>query len=181
MTSPELPNDKNTLLVEGNNLLSSIDKQELNSKLLISYSNADFWHSDVSYEKQPPGLTTLKIDTLPPVGGDTLWASQYRAYEKLAPPIQQLIENLEAVHTAHDQANGSARAGGPVRREPIETTHPVVRTHPVTKRKALYVNPIFTRRIVGLTERESRKFNVKKNLLYQTLLFMTICLFQKLS
>ncbi|KAG2173188.1 hypothetical protein INT43_004562, partial [Umbelopsis isabellina] len=141
-----------------------VDDKERTTKrqeYLVGRSNADFWHSDVSYEKQPPGLTTLKIDTLPPVGGDTLWASGYRAYEKLAPPIQKLIENLEAVHTAHDQANGSARVGGPVRREPIETAHPIVRTHPVTKRKALYVNPIFTRRIVGLTQRESRKFNEK--------------------
>ncbi|CAM0138526.1 hypothetical protein VKS41_007142 [Umbelopsis sp. WA50703] len=135
-----------------------LDNKERTTKrqeYLVGRSNGDFWHTDVSYEKQPPGLTTLKIDTLPPVGGDTLWASGYLAYEKLSPPIQKLIENLEAVHTAHDQANASAKAGGPVRREPIESIHPVVRTHPVTKRKALYVNPVFTRRIVGLTQRES--------------------------
>jgi sulfonate dioxygenase len=113
------------------------------------------WHTDVSYERQPPGLTTLKIDTLPAVGGDTLWASSYRAYERLSPAIQKLLEGLEAVHSAKEQADASARFGGPVRREPVEHTHPIIRTHPVTKRKALYVNPVFTRRIVGLSHRES--------------------------
>lgn len=115
------------------------------------------WHTDVSYEKQPPSTTTLKIDTLPPVGGDTLWASGYVAYEKLSAPIKNLLEGLEAVHSAKEQAEASERAGGPVRRAPVESIHPIVRTHPVTKRKALYVNPVFTRRIVGLSHRESRK------------------------
>ncbi|KAG2175921.1 hypothetical protein INT44_000399 [Umbelopsis vinacea] len=122
---------------------------------IVGRSNSDLWHTDVSYERQPPGLTTLKIDTLPPVGGDTLWASSYLAYERLSPPIQKLLEGLEAVHSAKEQADASARFGGPVRREPVEHTHPIIRTHPVTKRKALYVNPVFTRRIVGLSHRES--------------------------
>jgi alpha-ketoglutarate-dependent taurine dioxygenase len=152
---------------------------DLDPKTHSLNSNGDFWHTDVSYEKQPPGLTTLKIDTLPPVGGDTLWASGYLAYEKLSPPIQKLIENLEAVHTAHDQANASAKAGGPVRREPIESIHPVVRTHPVTKRKALYVNPVFTRRIVGLTQRESSEYNINI-LLYRTMFIHEHCQFQTL-
>lgn len=46
------------------------------------------WHSDVSYEIQPPGLTLLRMDTLPSAGpdgyetgGDTLWASGYGIYE----------------------------------------------------------------------------------------------------
>lgn len=46
------------------------------------------WHSDVSYEIQPPGLTMLRMDTLPragpdgaEAGGDTIWASGYAVYE----------------------------------------------------------------------------------------------------
>jgi sulfonate dioxygenase len=128
---------------------------------MVHHSNGDLWHTDVSYERQPPGTTTLKIDTLPPVGGDTLWASAYVAYEKLSPAIQKLLEGLEAVHSAKEQAENSAKNGGPVRREPVENIHPIVRTHPVTKRKALYVNPVFTRRIVGLTHRESRTYSLK--------------------
>lgn len=130
---------------------------------MFLHSNGDLWHTDVSYERQPPSTTTLKIDTLPPVGGDTLWASGYVAYEKLSPAIQKLLEGLEAVHSAKEQAENSERVGGPVRRAPVENIHPVVRTHPVTKRKALYVNPVFTRRIVGLSQRESRKYRQKSD------------------
>ncbi|CAO3685042.1 unnamed protein product [Umbelopsis vinacea] len=122
---------------------------------LKNFSHQDGWHSDVTYEKNPAGLTFLKIDTLPSVGGDTLWASGYAAYDKLSPAFQKFIEGLEAVHSGLDQSNAAARAGHTVRRTPIETVHPVVRTHPVTGWKSLFVQPGFTRRIVGVSKRES--------------------------
>jgi sulfonate dioxygenase len=97
----------------------------------------------------------LKIDTLPAVGGDTLWASGYTAYDRLSPAFKKFIEGLEAVHSGLDQSNAAIRAGHTVRRNPIETVHPVVRTHPVTGWKSLFVQPGFTRRIVGVSKRES--------------------------
>jgi alpha-ketoglutarate-dependent taurine dioxygenase len=114
------------------------------------------WHSDVSYELQPPGFTFLKIDTLPGgSGGDTLWASSYAAYDRLSPEIKKTIENLQAVHSGKEQAAGAKAQGRTVRRQDTEHIHPLVRTHPVTGWKALWVQPGFTRRIVGLSRHES--------------------------
>ncbi|KAI8575242.1 hypothetical protein K450DRAFT_262771 [Umbelopsis ramanniana AG] len=120
-----------------------------------TFSHQDGWHSDVTYEINPAGLTFLKLDTLPAVGGDTLWASGYAAYDRLSPPFQKFLEGLEAVHSGLDQSNAALRAGHTVRRTPIETVHPVVRTHPVTGWKSLFVQPGFTRSIVGVSKRES--------------------------
>ncbi|KAJ3331358.1 hypothetical protein HDU93_009806, partial [Gonapodya sp. JEL0774] len=108
------------------------------------------WHTDVSYEKQPPGLTTLKQVTVPLVGGDTLWVNTYQAYETLPVEYKELLEGKTAIHSAKEQAENGIKAGHPLKRDPIDSEHPIVRTHPVTGWKALYVNPIFTRRIVGL-------------------------------
>jgi len=114
------------------------------------------WHSDVSYELQPPGTTFFWILDQPENGGgDTLFLSQVEAYKRLSPEFQKRLEGLRAVHSAVEQAEFSRNRGGPVRREPVETEHPVVRQHPVTGEKALYVNQGFTRRIVGFKEEES--------------------------
>ncbi|EJT96792.1 alpha-ketoglutarate catabolism dioxygenase [Dacryopinax primogenitus] len=113
------------------------------------------WHSDVSYERQPPGTTIFWILDQPALGGDTLFLSQVEAYNRLSPAFKKRLEGLRAVHSAVEQAEFSAKRGGPVRREPVATEHPLVRVHPVTGEKALYVNPGFTRRIVGYKQEES--------------------------
>ncbi|KAF7970686.1 hypothetical protein HWV62_23288 [Athelia sp. TMB] len=118
-------------------------------------ANKTSWHSDVSYEKQPPGTTIFFILDQPPSGGDTLFLSQVEAYNRLSPEFKKRLEGLRAVHSAVAQAEHSRKRGGPVRREPVETEHPLVRQHPVTGEKALYVNQGFTRHIVGYKVEES--------------------------
>ncbi|KAI9301883.1 hypothetical protein BJ944DRAFT_168303 [Cunninghamella echinulata] len=118
-------------------------------------SAADGWHTDVSYEKQPAGITLLKMDVVPPVGGDTLWASGYSAFDRLSPTFQKFLEGLEAVHSGQFQFDEAHRNGHVNRRDHVETTHPLVRTHPVTGWKSLYIQPLFTKRIVGLQKHES--------------------------
>ncbi|KAI0775103.1 alpha-ketoglutarate-dependent sulfonate dioxygenase [Trametes elegans] len=120
-----------------------------------AFSKIDLWHSDVSYELQPPSTTSLKVITGPPYGGDTLWSSGYSLYSSFSPGFQKYLEGLTAVHSAVAQADGARAAGHPVRREPVESVHPIVRVHPVTGWKSIYVNPGFTRRIVGLPKAES--------------------------
>jgi taurine dioxygenase len=119
------------------------------------------WHSDTAYLDQPPMATMLVAREVPPAGGDTLFASQYAAYEALSPALRALLDPLRAV-------NSSARADVSKTREdrirdagdePLpdyEAVHPVVRTHPETGRKALYVNVAHTARFDGMTEAESR-------------------------
>ncbi|RDB24351.1 Alpha-ketoglutarate-dependent sulfonate dioxygenase [Hypsizygus marmoreus] len=117
--------------------------------------NFTSWHSDVSYEKQPPGTTFFFILDQPETGGDTLFLSQVEAYNRLSPEFQKRLEGLKAVHSAVPQAENSLKRGGVVRREPVESEHPIVRVHPVTGEKALFVNPNFTKRVVGFKQEES--------------------------
>jgi sulfonate dioxygenase len=120
-----------------------------------SFSKLELWHSDVTYEIQPPSVTSLKVITGPEYGGDTLWASGYALYSGLSRGFQTYLEGLKAVHSAVAQAEGARAAGLPVRRQEIETVHPVVRVHPATGWKSVFVNPGFTRRIVGVPKAES--------------------------
>ncbi|GAA5888521.1 hypothetical protein JCM6882_008982 [Rhodosporidiobolus microsporus] len=123
------------------------------------------WHSDVTYEEQPPGLTLLMLFDSPPSGGDTGYADMRAAYKHLSPSFREYLETLSAVHSGIEQANYSraGNRGGIVKREPVENVHPLVRRHPVTGEKALFVNRQFTRRIVGLKQEES---DAILNLLY---------------
>ncbi|MBW2393130.1 MAG: TauD/TfdA family dioxygenase [Deltaproteobacteria bacterium] len=105
---------------------------------------ADEWHSDLSCQPNPSVLAILQITTCPPVGGDTLWANMYKAYEELSPPMRELCDGLTALHDASPHGNPERKA-----------IHPVVRVHPVTGRRSLFVNEHFTRRIVELSHDES--------------------------
>ncbi|KIJ55736.1 hypothetical protein M422DRAFT_58010 [Sphaerobolus stellatus SS14] len=113
------------------------------------------WHSDVSYERQPPSTTFFWSLDQPDVGGDTLYVSMVEAYNRLSPEFQKVLQGLRAVHSGVQQAERTRNQGAPVRREPPETEHPVVRVHPVTGEKSLYINQGFTRRIVGFKDEES--------------------------
>ncbi|GAA5814483.1 hypothetical protein MFLAVUS_007980 [Mucor flavus] len=126
------------------------------AKYFEGKSAADGWHSDITYENQPAGLSILKIDTVPSVGGDTLWASAYEAYDKLSPPLQKFLEGLSAVHTGQVHTDNAKHTGQFIRREIVDSVHPIVRTHPVTGWKGLFVQPGFTKNIVGLNNRESK-------------------------
>lgn len=99
------------------------------------------WHSDVSYEQQPPGTTFLYILDKPETGGDTLFVDAVEAYNRLSPLFQERLHGLKAVHSGIEQVNAAKARGSVCRREPVFNAHPIVRTHPVTGEKALYVNP----------------------------------------
>jgi len=124
------------------------------------------WHTDNSFFERPTSFTILYGETVPPVGGDTIYASMELAYETLSAPMKALLDPLVAVHSASraydPRTTGDAKYNGEA---PItytysdaiydEVEHPVVRTHPETGRKSLYVNAMFTQRIVGLASHES--------------------------
>lgn len=125
-----------------------------NSTLELQYLSTS---DQVTYEAQPLAYTSLKLLSGPPRGGggDTLWASQYAAYDMLSPGMQKYLEGLEALHSAQIQADGSNALGRPVRRDPVITKHPLVRTHPVTGWKSLFYNPGFVVDIVGIPKAEA--------------------------
>ena len=114
---------------------------------------ASRWHTDLVHEHQPAGITHLHNDTVPPNGGDTLWASGYSAYEKLSPEFRKFIDGKQAVYrSAHPYLDRENPSAGP---KYVERTHPLVRVHPATGWRALWVNRAMTDRIVGLDKAES--------------------------
>jgi sulfonate dioxygenase len=115
----------------------------------------DGYHSGVSYEYQPLGITLLTLLQVPETGGDTAWTSQAAAYDRLSQPLKVFLKGLKAEHSGFPQADNARRDGRFVRREPVKSYHPIVRVHPVTGQKVLSVNPGLTKSIVGLKTEES--------------------------
>ena len=114
----------------------------------------EVWHSDVSCDPEPPMGSILYMHELPPVGGDTLFASMYAAYDALSEPMKRFVEGLTAWHDGEHVYRGRYGLKDEGKTFP-RAEHPVVRTHPVSGRKALYVNRGFTTRIAQLTRPES--------------------------
>ena len=106
---------------------------------------ADEWHTDVTFLPHPSVMSIMHMTVCPPSGGDTMWANQYVAFEKLSPPLKEMLSGLTALHDAdpHDKAH-------------MKAIHPVVRIHPETGRRSLLVNEHFTRRIVEMRHSESK-------------------------
>ncbi|MBI1408102.1 MAG: taurine dioxygenase [Caulobacter sp.] len=119
------------------------------------------WHSDVTWRVEPSLGSILKAIELPPVGGDTLFADMYAAYEGLSDEVKDRIEGAVAVHDfAHFRVAMRKRGMTEEQIEAFNTQypmveHPVVRTHPETGRRAIYVNAAFTQHIVGMDKDES--------------------------
>ncbi|MCR9279921.1 MAG: TauD/TfdA family dioxygenase [Pseudomonadaceae bacterium] len=120
------------------------------------------WHSDMTFAGKPPSVTMVRAKVLPPVGGDTLWASAAAAYDALSTPMQAMLCELTALHDfRHGFRHSLAEPGGQERLAPMVeanpcVSHPVVLVHPTTNRRSLFVNPLFTTRIDGLSAGESR-------------------------
>jgi len=120
-------------------------------------ANGENWHSDVSCDEEPPLGSILHLHTVPPVGGDTIFASQTAAYDALTPAFQAFLAGLTATHSGDQSYRRTNKLLGidDSRRVFPQAVHPVVRTHPVTGRKALFVNENFTMHINELSPAES--------------------------
>jgi len=118
----------------------------------------DYWHSDVSFRERPAMASLLHAIEIPPLGGDTLFASTCAAHDALSGAMQSLLAPLDAVHDFAVRASLSYRPEV-VRNDDFDgqnrCLHPVVIRHPETGRKALFVNPGFTARLEGFDPPES--------------------------
>jgi taurine dioxygenase len=129
----------------------------------LNFANA--WHTDLSYLPAPPSFTLLYCLEAPPVGGDTVWANQYLAYETLSPGLRETLRGLDAVHSAGMAYGTGGYLDGvkdkmstpiaPSKEAYREHTHPAVIAHAETGRAALFVNPVYTTRISGWSNAES--------------------------
>lgn len=133
-----------------------VDKQP-STKLVFGWE----WHSDTTHLEVPPLGSVLAARILPTVGGDTLFANQYLAYDTLSEGMKKLLEGLRAVHS-----NGRILASLEIddvlapgqdstSHATMKAVHPVVRTHPETGRKALFVNTLHTERLENMSVAES--------------------------
>jgi taurine dioxygenase len=125
-------------------------------------ANSDRWHTDVTYLAKPPKAAVLYAEEIPPLGGDTLWANMYLAYEALSDPLKEFVGRLRAVHSfaKNFTPDRFAALGMEDRRDAIYAQHPLVshpiaRTNPATGRRALFVNQDFTSHIEDISPRES--------------------------
>ena len=124
------------------------------------------WHSDNSFQTEPSMGSLLYAKTVPPFGGDTLFANQVMAYETLSDKMKELVESLNAVHSASIAYQTESAKKKFAKETAItyswddsildEVVHPVVRVHQPSGKKALYVNEMFTLRFEGMSPSESR-------------------------
>jgi taurine dioxygenase len=126
---------------------------------------AEAWHSDWSFLPQPPSATVLYGNVIPPVGGDTLFANQYAAWDALPEARKALLRGLKGVHSAR---RGYSRQGAYGERDQGRSMairyddsalatqlHPIARVHPETGRSALFVSPGYTIGIDGMSDAEA--------------------------
>ena len=122
----------------------------------LGYSPATaVWHIDSSLAPAPASLIALRSLEVPTSGGDTCWASMYAAYDALSAPLRDLLDGLTAEHAG---SKTLALMGGHsygFLQEDMRNVHPAVRVHPETGRKALFVDELWTERIVELEPDES--------------------------
>ena len=123
------------------------------------------WHSDWSFQKTPPSATLLHSKVVPPVGGDTLFANTQLAYEDLNQETKDKIDDLEVIHSAGlpyaddgfyaTEKEERAMKILPSKKAKETQLHPLVKMHPETKKKCLFINPVYTVAINNFSDEES--------------------------
>jgi taurine dioxygenase len=115
------------------------------------------WHADLTYTTRPAKGSLLLCKEKPPVGGDTMWANLYLAYETLSAPLREFLDRLEAIHDVSLvkglEKRDPEKVADLMRRNP-PVAHAVVKIHPDTGRKSLFLGQRI-RGFVGMTEEES--------------------------
>ena len=121
---------------------------------------AESWHSDWSFLPVPPAGTLLYGRVIPPVGGDTLYADQYAAYDALSAERKTALDGLMGVHSARRGYSKEGLYGEKDKGRSMDIVfsddamatqlHPIVRVHPETGRQALFVSPGYTIGVDGM-------------------------------
>jgi len=123
--------------------------------LMTALENGDMWfHSDQCYYEIPCKASTLYAMEIPSVGGNTLFANCYTAWETLPTDLREKLDGVKG-HHIYDYAGNPLKRGDNIDPNAPQYLHPVARTHPATERKALYVNRLMTDYIDGIPGEES--------------------------
>mgnify|MGYP001436121470 FL=1 len=125
------------------------------------------WHSDWSFQENPPSATLLHSKIIPPIGGETLFLNTQKAYDDLSTSMKNKINSLEVIHSAArpyaddgfyalEKDKDRSMKIKPSKKAKDIFLHPLVRTHPETNRKSLFINPVYTIAIDGLDDDKSK-------------------------
>lgn len=140
-----------------------ITNKKVDGKESQTKDTGRLWHSDHSCTTHPTMASMLYCREIPPVGGTTMFANMYLAYETLSPGLRTLLDKLEAVHSLehYTSHNPYFNARDPAQIAKMHelsppVAQPVVRMHPETGRKALYISEGQTERFVGMSREESQ-------------------------
>ena len=137
--------------------------------------DTDEWHTDVTFKTEPPFTSILYSKEIPPSGGDTLWCSLIAIYDALPENIKIELESKRAIHDMGAFRNNFSSEDNEEYSKKLNAgfekfgnaVHPVVKLHPILNKKFLYINPSFTRHIIGMDMTDSN------NLLSYLFSFMT--------
>lgn len=122
------------------------------------------WHTDLTFKHEQPFASILVARQVPSVGGDTMWSSNYAAYDRSPDGMKRDLEGLETIHDMGDFRNNFAKTtgnkSGEIRLNESmgrfgHKIRPLIGKHPITQRKFLNFNEAFVNHIVGLTTNES--------------------------
>ena len=125
------------------------------------------WHSDWSFMKKPPSATLLHSKIIPPVGGNTLFANTEKSFAALPEEMKNKLRNLKVIHSAKipyaddgfyalEKEERSMKIL-PSKEAKATFSHPMVKIHPETNKECLFINPVYTINIEGLSEDESQQ------------------------
>ena len=125
------------------------------------------WHSDWSFMKKPPSATLLHSKIIPPVGGNTLFANTEKSFAALPEHMKNRLRNLKVIHSAKipyaddgfyalEKEERSMKIL-PSKEAKATFSHPMVKIHPETNKECLFINPVYTINIEGLSEDESQQ------------------------
>lgn len=137
--------------------IEAADGMKLSEPLIPIARPANKWHTDVTFREKPSAAGILRMRTKPPFGGDTIFADTALIYSDLPPDVKAKVENLDAEHDILRSFGYrvSAEKAAELTAKFPPRVHPVVRRHPETGERHLFVNHVFTSRILGLEEKEA--------------------------
>ena len=150
--------------IEGHPHIIEVRKEENEKAMHFGGS----WHSDWSFQKRPPSATLLHSKIIPPIGGDTLFANTIRAYEDLSEELKSELKDLKITHSASlpyaddgfyalEKEKDRSMKIVPSKEAKKTYTHPLVRNHAETKKKGLFINPVYSLGILDMSENESKR------------------------
>jgi taurine dioxygenase len=146
---------------EGRRYISVISNIVENGKAIGALGAYEsIWHTDMSYNPEPPCASALYALEVPPSGGDTGFANMYLAHETLPDDLRQRIEGQLCRHDSTYNSAGELRRGFSEVTDPRQAPgadHPIIRTHPVTGRKALFLGRRRNAYIQGLDIEDSER------------------------